>query len=88
MKQIEGIASEKNFKAINVGPLDEVSQYVLEMGPEVKIPGKVFCGAASGRLAANSLSRCSNRERKPDSSTPIRTMRNCTSSWAARASSK
>ena len=48
MKQIEGIASEKNFKAINVGPLDEVSQYVLEMGPEVKIPGKVFCGAALG----------------------------------------
>lgn len=48
MKQIEGIASEKNFKAINVGPLDEVSQYVLEMGPEVKIPGKVFCGATLG----------------------------------------
>lgn len=48
MKQIEEIASEKNFKAINVGPLNEVSGYVLEMGPEIKIPGKVFCGAALG----------------------------------------
>lgn len=46
MKQIEILAEEKNFSAINVGKLSEVKNYVLEMGPEVKIPGKVFGGAA------------------------------------------
>ena len=46
MKQIEETATAKNFKAINVGKLNEVSGYVLEMGPNVKIPGKVFGGAA------------------------------------------
>ena len=48
MKQIEETATAKNFKAINVGKLNEVSGYVLEMGPNVKIPGKVFCGSTLG----------------------------------------
>lgn len=46
MKQIEKIASASNFSAISVGKLDELKDYVLELGPEVKIPGKVFGGAA------------------------------------------
>ena len=45
MKQIEKIAEDVNFSAINVGKLSELSDYVLELGPEVKIPGKVFGGA-------------------------------------------
>ena len=44
MKQIEKIAVAKNFNAINVGKLSELGQYVLELGSEVKIPGKVFGG--------------------------------------------
>lgn len=46
MKQIEKIATAKNFDAINVGKLDELNQYELELGPDVKIPGKVFGGQA------------------------------------------
>ena len=46
MKQIEKIASADNFTAVSVGKLSELGEYVLELGPEVKIPGKVFGGAA------------------------------------------
>lgn len=48
MKQIQTIETAANFSAINVGKLNELSDYVLELAPEVKIPGKVFCGAALG----------------------------------------
>lgn len=48
MKEIKTIASAANFSAISVGTLNELSDYVLELGPEVKIPGKVFGGAALG----------------------------------------
>lgn len=46
MKEIKKIAEAKNFSAISVGKLDELGEYVLQLGPEVKIPGKVFGGAA------------------------------------------
>lgn len=46
MKQIEKTAEAKNFSAISVGRLNELGEYVLELGPEMKIPGKVFGGAA------------------------------------------
>lgn len=46
MKQIEKIAEAENFSAINVGKMNELSEYVLELGPEIKIPGKVFGGTA------------------------------------------
>lgn len=48
MKQVKTVASATNFKAINIGKLNEVSDYVLELGPDVKIPGKVFGGQALG----------------------------------------
>lgn len=48
MKQVKAVASATNFKAINVGKLNEVSDYVLELGPDVKIPGKAFGGQALG----------------------------------------
>ena len=48
MKQIEKIAAAKNFSAVNVGKLDELGDYLLELGPNVKIPGKVFGGVAVG----------------------------------------
>ena len=46
MKQIEKFAEAKNFSAISVGKLNELGEYVLQLGPDVKIPGKVFGGAA------------------------------------------
>lgn len=48
MKEIKTIASAVNFSAISVGALNELGDYVLELGPEIKIPGKVFGGAALG----------------------------------------
>lgn len=48
MKQIELIAEATNFKAINMGRMSNLNEYVLELGPEVKIPGKVFGGATLG----------------------------------------
>lgn len=48
MKEIKTIASAANFSAINVGALNELGDYILELGPEIKIPGKVFGGAALG----------------------------------------
>lgn len=46
MKQIERIAAAENFSAARVGKLDELGEFLLELGPDVKIPGKVFGGAA------------------------------------------
>ena len=46
MKQIEPIATAANFSAINIGKLNELNNYVLELGPDVKIPGKIFGGTA------------------------------------------
>ena len=52
MKQIEKIASADNFSAINIGKLSELSDYTLQLGPDVKIPGKVFGGVALGATGA------------------------------------
>ncbi len=48
MKQIEKIASAENFSAICVGEFNALGDYTLELGPDVKIPGKVFGGQALG----------------------------------------
>lgn len=48
MKKIEQIAAAMNFCAANVGKLSELNDYVLELGPDIKIPGKVFGGSAVG----------------------------------------
>lgn len=42
MKQIKQIANASNFKAVDFGELSELKDYVLELGTEMKIPGKVF----------------------------------------------
>lgn len=46
MKAIQKTAEAANFTAIHLGKMAEIKDYVLELGPEVKIPGKVFGGAA------------------------------------------
>lgn len=52
MKQIEKIAASANFNAISVGKLGELDDFLLELGPEIKIPGKVFGGTAAGATGA------------------------------------
>ena len=46
MKEIKTTADIANATAIDLGPLAEIKDYVLELGPGVKIPGKVFGGTA------------------------------------------
>ena len=46
MKEIKKTADIANATAIDLGPLAEIKDYVLEIGPGVKLPGKVFGGAA------------------------------------------
>lgn len=48
MKEIKTIATADNFSAINVGTFNELSDYVLPLGPDFEIKGKVFCGTALG----------------------------------------
>lgn len=48
MNKMQTIATGANFSAIDAGKLDELGDYLLELGPEIKIPGKVFGGAAVG----------------------------------------
>lgn len=48
MKQIQTIEKGANFSAANFGKLADIKDYLLQLGPEVKIPGKVFGGQAVG----------------------------------------
>lgn len=48
MKQIQTIEKGANFSAADFGRLADIKDYVLELGPAVKIPGKVFGGQAVG----------------------------------------
>lgn len=48
MKQIQKLADAANFSAINLGKIADIKDYVLELGPEIRIPGKVFGGQALG----------------------------------------
>lgn len=48
MKQIQTIEKGANFSAANFGNLADIKDYVLQLGPEIKIPGKVFGGQAVG----------------------------------------
>ena len=47
MKKIETLAAGANFAAVETGKMNELGDYVLELGPGVRIPGKVFGGAAA-----------------------------------------
>lgn len=48
MKEVKTIVSKKNVTAVDFGKFENLGEYTLELGPEVKIPGKVFGGAATG----------------------------------------
>jgi len=44
MKETKTIAKASNFTAVDFGKLSDIKDYVLEMGKNVKILGKVFGG--------------------------------------------
>ncbi len=46
MKEIKKTAAAENFSAIQVGKLNELGEYTLEVGPGIEIPGKIFGGEA------------------------------------------
>ncbi len=52
MKEIKTVAKAANFAAVNVGKFNELGEYILNLGPDVKIPGKVFGGQSVGAAAA------------------------------------
>ena len=51
MKQIKELSQAENYSAINLGRIADVKDYVLELGPEIKIP-KMFGGSAVGATGA------------------------------------
>lgn len=53
MKQIQTIETGTNFSAMNFGRLADVKDYILELGPQIKIPGKVFGGQAVGATGSD-----------------------------------
>ena len=48
MKEAKTIFKAENATAVDFGKLSDLNEYVLELSPEVKIPGKVFGGALAG----------------------------------------
>lgn len=48
MKETKTIIKAENVTAVDFGKLSNLNEYVLELTPEVKIPGKVFGGASVG----------------------------------------
>ncbi|MDE6610208.1 MAG: cupin domain-containing protein, partial [Muribaculaceae bacterium] len=46
MKQIQKLSEAENYSAINLGRLADIKDYILQLGTEVKMPGKVFGGQA------------------------------------------
>ena len=48
MKETKTIVTTENVTAVDFGKLSNLNEYVLELAPEVKIPGKVFGGTLVG----------------------------------------
>ncbi len=48
MKETKTIVKTENVTAVDFGKLGNLNEYMLELAPEVRIPGKVFGGASVG----------------------------------------
>ena len=88
MKETKTIAKAANFTAVDFGKMSEIKDYTLEMGPEIKIPGKVFGGQSVNATGGEFSFRALLLAQRQVSSILTRTTRNCISSSAARASSR
>ena len=42
MKETKTIAKAANFTAVDFGKMSDIKDYTLQLGPEIKIPGKIF----------------------------------------------
>ena len=51
MKEAKTIIKAENVTAVDFGKFNDLNEYVLELGP-MKIPGKVFGGAATNATGA------------------------------------
>lgn len=52
MKETKTIATGAHFSAVDFGPLADIQDYVLNLGPDARIPGKVFGGQAVSATGA------------------------------------
>lgn len=55
MKVTKTINKAENVTAVDFGKLSNLNDYVLELAPEVKIPGKVFDTAAQLVVISHSI---------------------------------
>ena len=46
MKHVEKKESNTNFTSVTVGEMSQLKQHLLQLSPEIAIPGKVFVGNA------------------------------------------
>ncbi len=58
MKEAKNIAKAANFTAADFGKLNEIKDYMLELAPGVKIPGKVFGGQTVGATGGEFSFQC------------------------------
>ena len=52
MKAVSKKSDGRNYTAVEVGKMNELSQYTLVLSPEIQIPGKVFLGTLLGATGA------------------------------------
>ena len=89
MKQIEQIAEATNFKAVNLGRMSDLNEYVLELGSRSKDSGKGFWRSGSRCHWRRILhGRYFSQVLRPVSCIRTRSTKNFTSSSAAKASFK
>lgn len=58
MSEIKTIKKADNFTTVDFGKLNELSNYVLELGPDMRIPGKVFGGKAANATGGEFSFQC------------------------------
>lgn len=44
MKRVEKISSGTNYSAVQIGKMNNINEYVLQISPDFIVPGKVFIG--------------------------------------------
>jgi mannose-6-phosphate isomerase-like protein (cupin superfamily) len=52
VKVVSKNSDGRNYTAVEVGKMSELSQYTLVLSPEIQIPGKVFLGTLLGTTGA------------------------------------
>lgn len=53
MKEFKTIVKTPNASAANFGKLSELDEYILNLSPEIRIPGKVFGGSVVNATGAD-----------------------------------